>query len=125
MGTGAVVSSSLIPPLERNPFNDPEAGPQAYFVDVRPGVNPLAARRSLEAMTAPLTNSYNFGVVVQSVLRPARSWTTDPWGPRRPSWERLSERQPSLLSPSRSSPRCVVDVGNWQYSKSSASPAPS
>jgi hypothetical protein len=71
MGTGAVVSSSLIPAIERNPFNDPETGPQAYFVDVRPGVNPLAARRSLEEMTAPLSNSYNFGVVVQSVLRPA------------------------------------------------------
>lgn len=71
MGTGAVVASSLIPVPERNPFNDPETGPEAYFVDVRPGVNPLAARRSLEEMTAPLTNSYNFGVVVQSVLRPA------------------------------------------------------
>jgi len=71
MGTGAVVPSSLIPPVERNPFNDPETGPQAYFVDVRPGVNPVAARRSLEEMTIPLSNSYNFGVVVQSVLRPA------------------------------------------------------
>jgi hypothetical protein len=71
MGIGAVVSTSLIPAVERNPFNDPETGPQAYFVDVRPGVNPLAARRSLEEMTAPLSNAYNFGVVVQSVLRPA------------------------------------------------------
>jgi hypothetical protein len=70
-GTGAVVSSSLIPAVERNPFNDPRTGPQAYLVDVRPGVNPLAAQRSLEEMTAPLTNAYNFGVVVQSVLRPA------------------------------------------------------
>ncbi len=71
MGTGAVVASSLIPATERNPFNDPETGPEAYFVDVRPRVNPLAARRSLEGMTAPLSNAYNFGVVVQSVLRPA------------------------------------------------------
>ena len=63
--------ASLIPAIERNPFNDPETGPQAYFIDVRPGVNLSAARRSLEAMTAPLTNAYNFGVVVQSVLRPA------------------------------------------------------
>jgi len=71
MGTGAVVSSSLIPTIERNPFNDPKTGPQAYFVDVRPGVNPVAARRSLGDMTGPLTNSYNFGVVLQPVLRPA------------------------------------------------------
>ena len=71
MGTGAVLASSLIPELERNPFNDPETGPQAYFVDVRRGANPLAARLSLEKMTAPLSNTYNFGVVVQAVLRPA------------------------------------------------------
>ncbi|HTV11652.1 MAG TPA: FtsX-like permease family protein [Acidimicrobiales bacterium] len=71
MGSGAVIDSSLIPPLLRNPFDDPETGPNAYFVDVRPGVNPMAALRSLEEMTGPLSNSYNFGVVVQAVLHPA------------------------------------------------------
>jgi hypothetical protein len=71
MGTGAVVPSSLIPATQRNPFNDPETGPFAYFVDVRPGVNPLAAQRSLQRMTGPLSNSYNFGVIVQPVLHPA------------------------------------------------------
>jgi len=71
MGTGAVVATSLVPEIERNPFGDPETGPEAYLVDIRPGANPLAARRSLEEMTGPLSNSYNFGVVLQSVLRPA------------------------------------------------------
>jgi hypothetical protein len=71
MGSGAVVATSLIPAVLRNPFNDPETGPNAFLVDVRPGVNPAAAQRSLEEMTAPLSNSYNFGVVVQSVLHPA------------------------------------------------------
>ena len=71
MGTGAVVSSALIPAVDRNPFNDPETGPYAYFIDLRPGVNPLAAQRSLDKMTGPLSNSYNFGVVVQQVLHPA------------------------------------------------------
>lgn len=71
MGSGAVIASSLIPAFDLNPFNDPETGPQAYFVDVRPGVSLSSARRSLQRMTAPLSNSYNFGVVVQSVLRPA------------------------------------------------------
>jgi hypothetical protein len=71
MGTGAEVASSLVPAVDRNPFADPETGPDAYLVDVRPGVNPVAARRSLEEMTAPLSNPYNFGVVLQPVLRPA------------------------------------------------------
>ena len=71
MGIGAVVSTSFLPAFDLNPFNDPETGPYAYLVDVRPGVNQLAAKRSLEAMTGPLSNSYNFGVVVQTVLHPA------------------------------------------------------
>ncbi len=71
MGSGAVVDTSLIPAVLLNPFDDPETGPDAFLVDVRPGVNPAAAQRSLEEMTAPLSNSYNFGVVVQSVLHPA------------------------------------------------------
>lgn len=71
MGSGAVVPTSLIPPFARNPFNDPVTGPEAYLVDIRPGADPVAARRSLDRMTGPLSNSYNFGVVVQPVLRPA------------------------------------------------------
>jgi len=71
MGSGALLSSSIIPEVLINPFNDPERGPSAYFVDVRSGVNQAAARRSLERMTGPLSNTYNFGVVLQSVLHPA------------------------------------------------------
>ena len=97
MGTGAVVPSSLIPPVERNPFNDPETGPQAYFVDVRPGVNPVAARRSLEEMTAPLSNATTSAWLSSRCSARPRSWITGRWGPRRRSWERLSERQHSLL----------------------------
>ncbi len=71
MGSGALLASTLIPAALQNLFNDPEAGPNAYFVDVRSGVNPVAARRSLERMTTPLSNNFNFGEVLQSVLRPA------------------------------------------------------
>lgn len=71
MGSGVVIPTALIPAFDRNPFNDPQTGPEAYLVDVRHGVNLSAARRSLQAMTGPLSNNYNFGVVVQSVLRPA------------------------------------------------------
>ena len=46
-------------------------------------------------MTAPLTNAYNFGVVVQSVLRPAEIvGTTDQSVPRRHLREPRSEKQP-------------------------------
>jgi putative ABC transport system permease protein len=71
MGSGAVLDTSLIPAVLLNPFNDPQTGPNAYLIDLRRGVNPAAARQSLEKMTAPLSNSYNFGVVVQPVLHPA------------------------------------------------------
>ena len=71
MGSGALVSYKLIPPALRDPFNDPTTGPETIFVDFRPGVNHGAAYRSLLAMQAPLTNNFNFGVFVGSVLRPA------------------------------------------------------
>jgi hypothetical protein len=71
MGIGAVVPARLVPAILRNPFDDPIPGPNAYFVDVKPGVNPVAARRSLEAIAPKLTNTANFGVVVSPVLHPA------------------------------------------------------
>jgi hypothetical protein len=70
MGSGAVLPALLIPPLARNPFNNPVPGPNAYFVDTKPGAG-AGARNSLEAMTGPLSNTANFGVSVVRVLRPA------------------------------------------------------
>ncbi len=71
MGSGALVSASLMPAILQNPFGDPESGPASYLVDVRPSANPAAAERSLAVMIKPLTNNFNFGVVLQRVLRPA------------------------------------------------------
>jgi hypothetical protein len=71
MGTGAVISYRLIPPVVRNPFNDPIPGPNSYLIDLRAGADPAAAQRSLQKMTGPLTNTANFGVVLQHVERPA------------------------------------------------------
>jgi len=71
MGSGALLSASIVPAILKNPFNDPLPGPNAYFIDVKPGVDPAAARRSLEAMVDPLTNTANFGVLLLDVLRPA------------------------------------------------------
>ena len=87
MGTGAVVAADLLPAGVRNPFNDPEPGPEVAFIRVRGGVPPGsvppeagggppvttgdAAVRSLVKIGNQLTNNFNFGVYVSNVLRPA------------------------------------------------------
>jgi hypothetical protein len=71
MGTGALFSSDLIPPVDRNPFNDPLTGPEDIFVTIRSGVDPSVALHSLQQMTGRLSNPANFGVAVLSVQRPA------------------------------------------------------
>ncbi len=71
MGTGALVSSSLIPAADRNPFDDPIPGPNAILVRLRGGFSPSAELRSLQHIATATTNNANFGVTVLSVLRPA------------------------------------------------------
>jgi hypothetical protein len=71
MGTGALLSYQLIPAAARNLFNDPVSGPEMVFVSLKPGANHAAAVRSLNAVSAKLSNNFNFGVMVQEVLRPA------------------------------------------------------
>src|ERR1019366_1254312 len=71
MGTGALLSYTLIPVAARDPFNDPTTGPQEIFVNFRPGVNHKAAMASLNRIATQLTNTFNFGVFVGPVLRPA------------------------------------------------------
>ena len=71
MGSGAVLDYHLIPPPARDPFNDPVHGPESIFVNARPGASAIALQRSLDAMQAPLSNNFNFGTFVGSVLRPA------------------------------------------------------
>ncbi len=71
MGTGALLSYDLIPAAARNPFNDPMPGPEEVVVNFQPGANRGAAVRSLQQIANQLTNNFNFGVFVGSVLRPA------------------------------------------------------
>jgi len=71
MGTGALLSSTLIPAAARDPFNDPTTGPEDIFIDFRPGVNHKAAIASLNRITPKLSNTFNFGVFTGPVLRPA------------------------------------------------------
>ncbi len=72
MGTGALIPAALIPAPAKNPFNVPAAvaGPPVIFIDLKPGSG-AAGRRSLQKITGPLTNQFNFGVFISPVLRPA------------------------------------------------------
>jgi hypothetical protein len=71
MGTGAILDSGLIPVVDRNPFNDPIPGPNAVLVRLRAGPRRAVALRSLNTIAAATSNTANFGVSVQGVLRPA------------------------------------------------------
>jgi hypothetical protein len=71
MGTGAVLPYADIPVAARNPFNDPVTGPENILVRIRPGADHRAALHSLQQMSGPLSNNFNFGVAVMAVLRPA------------------------------------------------------
>ena len=71
MGDGAILASSLIPVEASNPFDDPFPGPNAIFVRIKDGVDPSAARASLQAIADATSNAANFGVTVEAVQRPA------------------------------------------------------
>lgn len=72
MGIGALIPAALIPAPAKNPFNVPAAvaGPAVIFIDLKSGSG-VAGSRSLQKMTGPLTNQFNFGVFISPVLRPA------------------------------------------------------
>lgn len=72
MGTGALVSSSLIPPSASNVNNVTPDGPSAILVRLRPGADRTTALAALRRIaTYDLTLPSNYGVSVLSVQRPA------------------------------------------------------
>ena len=71
MGSGAVVPYTVIPPADRNPFDDPQTGPQVILVRLKHGANHGVALRSLHRIANATSTPSNFGVAVTSVLRPA------------------------------------------------------
>jgi len=71
MGSGAVVPYTVIPPAARNPFADPQTGPQVILVRLKDGADHRTALRSLQRIAATTSTPSNFGVAVVSVLRPA------------------------------------------------------
>jgi MacB-like periplasmic core domain/FtsX-like permease family len=71
MGTGALVASTLVPPLASNPNSVSPTGPSAVLVRVRSGADPTTALRSLRRIANELTLPMNYGVTLLSVQRPA------------------------------------------------------
>jgi hypothetical protein len=70
IGTGAVVSEALIPAADRG-FGDLPGSPEAVFIRLRPGVDPGAARRSLERIAAEVNVMGHGPPSLLAVQRPA------------------------------------------------------
>lgn len=70
MGSGAVLSYTLIPPGERNLY-DVSPGPNAILVRIKPGANRTKALASLNAILTKVGGRSNGGLVV-GVQRPAQ-----------------------------------------------------
>jgi len=71
MGTGALVSSTLIPESVSNPNNVAPAGPDAVLVRVRSGADPQTSLRALRQIAETLSLPENYGVTLLTVQRPA------------------------------------------------------
>jgi hypothetical protein len=71
MGEGALLSYQLIPAADRDVVGNVPTGPEAIFVRLRAGVDRRKALDALNRMATSLTLPTNYGVEVQSVLRPA------------------------------------------------------
>jgi ABC-type antimicrobial peptide transport system permease subunit len=67
MGTGALLSATLIPSIARNPLDAPVTGPNAIFVRLRRG----ASAGSLRQIANELSNTSDGGVDLLAVQRPA------------------------------------------------------
>ena len=67
MGTGAVLSSALLPSIARNPLNAPVTGPNAIFVRLRRG----ASAGALREIANEMSNTSDGGINVVAVQRPA------------------------------------------------------
>jgi hypothetical protein len=67
MGTGALLSATLIPSIARNPLDAPVTGPNAIFVRLRRG----ASAGTLRQIANELSNTSDGGVDLLAVQRPA------------------------------------------------------
>jgi hypothetical protein len=71
MGSGALLSYTLIPPKARNVFDVPQAGPNAVLVRFTKGAKPAAAFASLQSIVQKNTQIKGDGGSVLGVERPA------------------------------------------------------
>ena len=54
MGDGAVLDYQLIPAAQRNPYDQPQPGPNAILMRARPGTSMVAVQRSIDAIATKL-----------------------------------------------------------------------
>lgn len=71
MGTGALVSSALIPASVSNPNGVTPAGPNAILVRMRSDADPGPSLRALRGIAGKLSLPENYGVTLLTVQRPA------------------------------------------------------
>jgi len=71
MGEGAVLDDQLIPPSQRNPFDQPQPGPNAILMRARPGTSMAAVQRSIDAIVTKLGGGSGVGPPLLGPQRPA------------------------------------------------------
>jgi hypothetical protein len=71
MGTGALLSYTLIPPKARNVFDVQQAGPNAILVRFKKGADPATATASLQSIVRKNPQIQGDGGFVEGVERPA------------------------------------------------------
>jgi ABC-type lipoprotein release transport system permease subunit len=71
MGSGALLSYTLIPPKARNVFEVPQSGPNAILVRFKKGANQTAGFKSLQSIVRKNPQIKGDGGSVLSVQRPA------------------------------------------------------
>lgn len=80
MGTGAFLDYRLLPPSQRNPFDQPQAGPNAILVRTAPGTTAAAADRSIDAIIERLGGHPSGGGPLLGPQRPAEVISYDNLG---------------------------------------------
>jgi hypothetical protein len=98
MGTGAILSYRLIPAGERNPFDQPQAGPNAIFIRDKPGTSGAAMAKSISSIIVELGGQPGAAPIL-GPQRPAESLTTAVSARPRPTWALGWPSEPWSRSP--------------------------
>ncbi|MGD0810905.1 MAG: FtsX-like permease family protein [Acidimicrobiales bacterium] len=71
MGQGALLDYHLIPSAQRNPYDQPQPGPNAILMRARAGTSMVAVQRSIDAIAAKLGGGSGGGPPLLGPQRPA------------------------------------------------------